>query len=126
MGGNTLKFGVDINHVRDVLNNLFQESGSFFYNNLNDFIVDYVNWKTPLPATTTCVGSTRARGKCYSGNFNQGFGPIGAEFSTTDYNFYAQYDWKFAPRVTFNLGLRYEYQTVPGRRTSQSQHRDYS
>ncbi|MCI0388863.1 MAG: carboxypeptidase regulatory-like domain-containing protein [Acidobacteria bacterium] len=113
LGGNTLRFGVDINHVRDVLNNLFQESGSFFYNSLNDFIVDYVNWKTPLPATTTCVGSARARGKCYSGNFAQGFGPIGAEFSTTDYNFYGQYDWKFAPRVTFNLGLRYEYQKFP-------------
>jgi len=113
LGGNTLKFGVDINRVNDVLNNLFTESGSFFYNNLNDFIVDYVNWKTPLPATVTCVGSTRARGKCYSGNFVQGFGPIGAEFSTTDYNFYAQYDWKFTPRVTFNGGLRYEYQQFP-------------
>jgi len=113
LGGNTLKFGVDVNHVSDVLNNLFTESGSFFYNNLNDFIVDYVNWKTPLAATTTCVGSTRARGKCYSGNFTQGFGPIGAEFSTTDYNFYAQYDWRFAPRVTFNLGGRYEYQKLP-------------
>ncbi|MGH9852532.1 MAG: carboxypeptidase regulatory-like domain-containing protein, partial [Blastocatellia bacterium] len=113
LGSNTLKFGVDINRVNDVLNNLFTESGSFFYNNLNDFIVDYVNWKTPLAATTTCVGSTRARGKCYSGNFTQGFGPLGAEFSTTDYNFYAQYDWKFTPRVTFNGGLRYEYQQFP-------------
>jgi len=113
LGGNTLKFGVDINRVNDVLNNLFTESGSFFYNNLNDFIVDYVNWKTPLAATVTCVGSTRARGKCYSGNFTQGFGPLGAEFSTTDYNFYAQYDWKFTPRVTFNGGLRYEYQQFP-------------
>jgi hypothetical protein len=115
LGGNTLKFGVDINHVRDVLNNLFTESGSFFYNNVNEFIIDYVNWKTPLPATVTCATGNppRTRGKCYSGNFVQGFGPIGAEFSTTDYNFYAQYDWKFTPSVTFNLGLRYEYQQLP-------------
>ncbi|MGH9939804.1 MAG: hypothetical protein ACREAM_26490, partial [Blastocatellia bacterium] len=27
---------------------------------------------------------------------------------------YAQYDWRFAPRVTFNLGGRYEYQKLPG------------
>ena len=112
-GGHTLKFGVDINRVNDALSNLFQESGSFFYNNLNDFIVDYVNWKTPLAATATCVGSTRAPGKCYSGNFNQGFGPTGAKFSTIDYNFYGQYDWRFRPRVTFNLGIRYEYQRLP-------------
>ena len=113
LGGNTLKFGADINYVRDVLNNLFTESGSFFYNNLNEFIIDYVNWRTPLAAGTTCVGNTRVVGKCYSGNFNQGFGPLGTEFSTTDYNFYAQYDWKFLPHVTFNLGLRYEYQQFP-------------
>ncbi len=113
LGSNTLKFGVDINRVNDELNNLFTESGSYFYNNLNEFILDYVNWKTPLPAATTCISSTRLRGKCYSGNFNQGFGPLGAKFSTTDYNFYGQYDWKFLPRVTFNLGLRYEYQKFP-------------
>lgn len=117
--GNTLKFGVDINHVRDGLSNLFTESGSFFYNNLNEFILDYVNWQTPLAAGTTCITTPplpalpRPVGKCYSGNFTQGFGPLGTEFSTTDYNFYVQYDWKFAPRVTFNLGLRYEYQKFP-------------
>jgi hypothetical protein len=113
LGGNTLKFGADINYVRDVLNNLFTESGSFFYNNLNEFILDYVNWKTPLAAGTTCNNNTRGVGRCYSGNFNQGFGPIGTKFSTTDYNFYAQYDWKFLPSVTLNLGMRYEYQQFP-------------
>jgi hypothetical protein len=119
LGGNTLKFGGDINYVRDVLNNLFTESGSFFYNSVNEFILDYTNWKTPLPAGTTCITAPppntppRAVGKCYSGNFTQGFGPIGTKFSTTDYNFYAQYDWKFLPNVTFNLGLRYEYQQFP-------------
>jgi hypothetical protein len=112
-GANTFKFGVDINHVRNLISNLFSESGSFFYNNVNDFIIDYVNWKTPLPAGLTCAGSTRLRGRCYSGNFNQGFGPLGAEFTTTDYNFYGQLDWKFSPRVTINLGLRYEYQRMP-------------
>lgn len=112
-GASTLKFGGDINRVSDVLLNLRNESGAYSYNNINDFIIDYVNWKTPLAATVTCVNSTRTRGKCYTSNFNQGFGPQGAEFSTTDYNFYAQYDWKFLPRVTFNLGLRYEYQALP-------------
>ncbi len=112
-GANTIKFGVDINRVREVLNNLFQESGSYFYGNINDFIVDYVNWKTPLAATVTCATGTRTAGKCYTGNYAQGFGPLGAEFSTTDYSFFGQFDWKFSPRVTINLGLRYEYQKLP-------------
>ena len=40
-------------------------------------------------------------------------GQPAAALSTTDYNFYVQYDWKFLPRVTFNGGLRYEYQQLP-------------
>lgn len=113
LGGNTLKFGVDINRVNNVLSNLRNESGAYSYNNINDFIIDFVNWKTPLPATVTCATGTRTRGKCYTSNFQQGFGPRAASLATTDYNFYAQYDWRFLPRVTINLGLRYEYQQMP-------------
>jgi hypothetical protein len=113
VGANTLKFGVDFNHVKEELANLRNESGAYSYNNINDFIIDYVNWKTPLAASVVCVNSTRTRGKCYTGNYQQGFGPLGAEFTTNDYNFFVQYDWKFLPRVTFNLGVRYEYQQLP-------------
>nr|MBP6823804.1 carboxypeptidase regulatory-like domain-containing protein [Acidobacteriota bacterium] len=73
MGASTLKFGLDINRVTDTLANLRNESGAYSYNNINDFIIDYVNWKTPLAATVTCVNSTRTRGKCYTSNFAQGF-----------------------------------------------------
>ena len=90
--------GVDFNRVTNILLNLRNESGAYSYNNINDFIVDYVNWKTPLAATATCVTSTRTRGKCYTSNYAQGFGVQGAELSTTDYSFFAQYDWKFLPR----------------------------
>lgn len=113
VGANTLKFGMDINHVKDDLGNLRNESGAYSFNNINDFIIDYVNWKTPLPATVPCVNSARTVGKCYTSNYLQGFGPLGAEFTTTDYNFFVQYDWKFLPRVTLNLGVRYEYQQLP-------------
>jgi hypothetical protein len=118
VGANTLKFGADINRVKEDLSNLRNESGSYAYNNINDFIVDYVNWKTPLAANAVCVTSTppnppRLRGKCYTGQFFQGFGLLGAKFTTKDYNFFMQYDWKFLPRVTFNLGVRYEYQQLP-------------
>src|SRR5262249_27060413 len=113
LGANTLKVGMDINHVNEDLGNLRFESGSYTYSNINDFIIDYVNWKTPLPAGVTCVNSTRTRGKCYTSNFTQAFGPQGAKLNTNDYNFFAQYDWKFLPRVTFNLGVRYEYQQLP-------------
>jgi hypothetical protein len=114
LGGNVLKFGFDINRVKDTLSNLRYESGAFSYNNINDFIIDYTNWKVGLPSTVPCVAfSTRTRGKCYTSNYQQGFGVPGAELSSTDYNFYGQFDWRFRPRVMINLGLRYEYQGMP-------------
>ncbi len=112
-GAYTFKFGVDVNKVTDVLDNLRLESGGYGYNNINDFIIDYVNFRSGLPATVPCVLSSRTRGKCYTSNYTQGFGPTASELSTTDFNAYAQLDWKFVPRVTFSFGLRYEYQVLP-------------
>src|SRR5689334_11319784 len=45
-GNHTLKFGTDINRVRDIDDNLFTGSGSYTYSNINDFIVDYTNFVT--------------------------------------------------------------------------------
>ncbi len=112
-GAYTFKFGVDVNDVKDVLDNLRNESGGYGYNNINDFIIDYVNFRSGLPATVPCVNISRTRGRCYSSNYVQGFGPSAAELSTTDFNAYAQLDWRFLPRVNFNFGLRYEYQFLP-------------
>ncbi len=120
-GNHTLKFGGDINFVKDIISNLRFSGGEFNYtgaNGLNDFIVDYVNFRTPLPATTPCVQQTpgtptRLRGRCYSGNFNQGLGVLGLTMKTTDLNFFVQDDWRVSPRLTLNLGVRYEYQQNP-------------
>src|SRR4030095_14754102 len=46
-GSHTIKFGVDINRVRDIDDNLFTGGGSYAYNNINDFIIDYVNFTSP-------------------------------------------------------------------------------
>ncbi|HYK19336.1 MAG TPA: TonB-dependent receptor [Pyrinomonadaceae bacterium] len=125
-GNQTLKFGGDINFVKDIINNLRFLGGEFNYtgaNGLPDFIVDYTNFLTGgsirnLSATPNgnlglCVGSTRRAGKCYAGNFNQGFGVLGLTMKTTDLNYFVQDDWRVSPRFTLNLGLRYEYQRNP-------------
>jgi hypothetical protein len=110
-GNHTLKFGLDINHVNDVLDNLFDVNGAFSYNNINDFIIDDVNSRSPLPGVR-CVRSTRTAGRCYTSSFSQAFGPSRFEFSTIDYNFFVQDDVRVSNRLTLNLGLRYEYQKL--------------
>ncbi len=125
-GNHSIKFGGDINFVKDIINNLRFSGGEFSYSGgtntlgfttaLNDFILDYTNWQTTLSAPNAggrCYGSTRQSGKCYGGNFNQGFGVLGLTMKTTDLNYFIQDDWRISPRFTLNLGLRYEYQRNP-------------
>lgn len=122
-GSHTFKFGGDINFVKDDISNLRFSGGEFNYtgaNGLPDFIVDYVNFTTngAIRALSggnngLCVGSTRRAGKCYAGNFNQGFGVLGLTMKTTDLNYFLQDDWRVTPRLTLNLGVRYEYQRNP-------------
>jgi outer membrane receptor protein involved in Fe transport len=125
-GNHTVKFGGDINFVKDDINNLRFLGGEFNYtgaNGLPDFIVDYTNWvsngairalsNAPNGNLGLCVGSTRRAGKCYAGAFNQGFGVLGITMKTTDFNYFVQDDWRVTPRFTLNLGLRYEYQRNP-------------
>jgi hypothetical protein len=122
-GSHNWKFGGDVNLVEDVINNLRFQGGEFNYTGtlgLPDFIVDYTNFQTSgairaLVGGTNgqCASSTRRAGQCYAGNFNQGLGVLGLTMKTTDLNFFVQDDWRVTPRLTLNLGMRYEYQRNP-------------
>ncbi|MGH9942063.1 MAG: TonB-dependent receptor [Pyrinomonadaceae bacterium] len=120
-GKHTLKFGLDINHVNDLLDNLRNESGSYAYSNINEFIIDYINVRQNNAlrnASVKCFNTGTGRttllaGKCYTSNFQQAFGPTAFEISTNDYSFFVQDDWRATPQLTLNLGLRYEYQQLP-------------
>ncbi len=95
-GKHVLKFGAEFNRVHDVQDNLFQEGGSYSYSSLVDFLSDFAK---PSLKTYTSYG--------------QAFGPPAIEFSTTDMSFFVQDGWRLAPRLTINLGLRYEYEFLP-------------
>ena len=117
-GNHTIKWGGDFNNVLDVQDNLRNYAGAYSYSNINDFILDYLNFSAPgtLPTTVTCATSPsaiRIRGRCYTSNFNQGFGPTQFQFTTQDINVFVQDEWRYTPRLTITFGARYEYERLP-------------
>ncbi|HYL64329.1 MAG TPA: TonB-dependent receptor [Candidatus Methylomirabilis sp.] len=121
-GTHLFKFGFDVNHVHDLEVNLFEGFGAYQYNTRADFITDFVaarraaesNTQTITPLCTATVGTPPVAipAACYS-SFAQGFGTPGFEFTTNDLAFFAQDDWRIRPRLTVNLGLRYETEIMP-------------
>jgi hypothetical protein len=105
-GRHQLKFGFDFNHVSDNDTNLFEGFGAYSYNTRVDYISDFV------AASTGHAGFCPGAVNCYS-TFVQGFGTPGFIFSTNDLAFFAQDDWHITPRLTLNLGLRWETELMP-------------
>jgi outer membrane receptor protein involved in Fe transport len=105
-GNHNLKVGVDYSHVNTIAANLRNQYGSFNYTSLVNYFSDlYGNGKS-------CYSKTGAAQQCYS-SYSQAFGPLSFEFSTNDYAFFAEDDWKLTPRFAVNFGVRYEYEQLP-------------
>ena len=103
-GKNVTKAGVDINRVKDYIDNLYDENGSYSTDTAPQFIADYLHY-------TTGLGGTGYTEQYY--DFSQGFGRRSAEISTTDYAGFLSNDVRLTPRLTLTAGLRYEYQYIP-------------
>jgi hypothetical protein len=104
-GKHSFKFGVDYAHTHDLSENLRFQYGSFSYSNLANYLSD-------LNAVNSCSTSGGAAIPCYA-SYQQAFGPLGFEFNTDDYSFFAEDSWRILPRFTLNLGVRYEYEKLP-------------
>ena len=59
-------------------------------------------------------GTGRVVGKCYTSAYSQGIGIPGIDLAVNEYAFFAQDDFRVSPRFTLNMGLRWEYQKLPG------------
>ena len=119
-GNHSFKFGVDLVHNYDLINNTYESNGYITYGYVSNFLVDLAN---EGKAASTCNSTAASAGTatvsgvgiypCYS-SFVQGFGPPVFAISTTDYGFFAQDNWKLTPRLTLQLGVRYDYEKLPG------------
>ena len=102
-GNHSLKFGGDIVHTDELSQNLFLQFGAFTYTSFENYISD-------LTTPNRCGAGHNT--PCYS-QYQQGFGPLGLGFTHNDIGLFVQDDWKLMPRLTVNLGVRWDYETMP-------------
>jgi hypothetical protein len=132
-GSHSFKFGVDIVHNYDLMNNTYQSNGNYSYAYFGNLYNDLLNKKNGVTPNSTnmrgCDASVSANSTqdptslqwstvtgaypCYS-SFGQGYGNPIYEISTLDFGVFAQDNWKATPRLTLQLGIRWDHETMPG------------
>jgi hypothetical protein len=121
-GNHSMKFGVDAVHNDDLMNNTYESNGYITYSYLGNYINDVLDEGVNIATSGTgcnqsasaAYSSTGTAGTypCYS-SFVQGFGNPIFEVATMDTGVFAQDNWKFSPRLTLELGLRWDYEALP-------------
>lgn len=119
-GNHDIKFGVDMIHNYDILNNTYEGNGVYTYSYIGNYFADLLNEgkSTGVCNSVSSVSAPGSSSTDYVGTapcdtFVQGFGPPAWDLATTDYGFFAEDHWKATPRLTFDLGLRYDYESLP-------------
>jgi hypothetical protein len=100
-GRHDLKFGGDLRWVRNNFNYDFYNNGSFFFGDFGAFTASPVSSASPGSDLADFVGG-------YWDNYYQ-FSNAVYGIRTHSWYFFGQDAWKATKRLTFNYGLRYEY-----------------
>ncbi len=122
-GNHSFRFGVDAVHNYDLMNNTYKSNGDYTYNWVGNYFNDLLNLKHGIvPSATTPVGcdvngsqnggTVTGIYPCYT-TFVQGFGSPIFDLATMDTGVFGQDNWKLNPRLTLELGLRWDHETIP-------------
>ena len=97
-GSHSIKFGADIATTRDYTYYLSNYYGTYTYQTVNAFALDY---------------SGNTTGLKHWQSYSQTFGNPVVDASINDFGFYLQDQWRATERLTLNYGARYEYAQLP-------------
>ena len=110
-GRHTFKTGVDVNVIHEVMINLFNGPGQYSYT--GSATAAFQNWVLDVYGINTGDGLT---GRHYN-SLAQVTDPITGvgkdDFYNNDFAGFFEDTWRVSPKLTLNLGVRYDIQHVP-------------
>jgi hypothetical protein len=120
-GNHNFSFGVDTVHNSDLINNTYESNGFISYAFLGNYFNDLADEAKGKDTCGTQTGAapTSATATGFTGNLpcytstTQGFGNPVFAINTFDYGVFGQDNWKITPRLTLELGARYDYEFLP-------------
>jgi hypothetical protein len=108
------------------MNNTYEGNGVYTYSYIGNYFADIYNEAFAKAnnegicnsvSTVTSPGNSGTpinyTGTAPCGTFVQGFGPPVFTINTMDYGVFGEDHWKLTPRLTVDLGLRWDYESLP-------------
>jgi hypothetical protein len=107
-GTHTVKFGADIASTEDYTYFISNAFGSYTYQTVTAFALDY----TGNTYGNNCRNTSVAGTPCWQ-RYVQTFGNPVVDATINEYALYLQDQWRATSRLTLNLGARWEYSHAP-------------
>ncbi len=101
-GAHTIRFGADIANSADYVYSISDAFGSYTYQTVTNFALDYTD-------AATATGNI---GKHWQ-SYRQTFGNPVVDYTIRDFGFYLEDQWRATGRLTVTAGARYEYTQLP-------------
>jgi hypothetical protein len=116
-GNHSLRMGGDFVHNDDLLHQTPYYFGDYSYSSITNYLTDLgTKGKTGTCNSSGGAATSSTSGvgtyNCYSSAY-QDFGATQYTINTMDYAGFIQDNWKIMPRLTLELGVRYDYESLP-------------